>query len=569
MTHCNTPVEVEVYAEFPDGFAILPSTIVRMDDKAVRKVATGSGSQLHLTPQEQPMTTGKKTRVQSVKGAVVHDAATLARDYGYREIKAALRELEGGNPPGFDLNRDPRTKLKEDFAVYIIQTHGGAAVTKLLPVRGAQPTGVVVGQVGDGIGPGTGIGHGAGSGTEATKGDEPGEGQGEGHGKGDQPQPGQGDGKGNGQGDGEPKQGDGDGQGKPQQGDGKGGEKPADGQQGQGDGDKTFEDDADGEGQGQPQGQQPGEQGKDGQQQSQPEQQEHPLVAEVRKVIRDETAKGNILGPGADLQKVVQEAVQAITSYQPPKVQAPTVRVKAGHQHPAFEELADNAAAGNNVLMVGPAGCGKTTLGRNLSKVWRNKTYHRIPYTAGASESWVLGRYLPTGQGGRFEYHVAKVLEIHTNGGVNLHDEVDAGDPNMLLILNGLTDDGDFINPLTNQVHPRHKDTAHVAAANTWGWGGDTVYCGRNKLDAATVDRWYPIPVDYDLDLEKRLGRKEVVDFVWSIRERIRQQRVARVLSTRAIIKSERALAAGRPWAEVRERLLGGWTRDERAKVGL
>lgn len=527
------------------------------------------------------MTKGKKTRVQSVTGAVVHDAATLARDYGYRELKGALRTLDNDSPPGFDLNRDPRTKLKEDFAAYIIGTHGGAAVTKLLPVRGEPPmVGVLPGQVGDGIGPGAGTGAlgGSGSGTDETEGDDTGDGKGEGQGK---PDGGDGDQTGDGQGKGDQpkpadKPGEGEGDGKPQQGD-KPGQPPGDGgpesdtreqdrDNGQG-GEKTFEDDADQPGD---KSDQPGQQGQgESQQPPQDQQQEHPLVAEVRKVIRDETAKGNILAPGADLAKAVAEALQAQTSYQPPKVQAPVVRVKAGHQHPAFEELADNAAAGNNVLMVGPAGCGKTTLGRNLSKVWRNKNYHRVPYTAGASESWILGRYLPTGVGGKFEYHTAKVLEIHTSGGVCLHDELDAGDANMLLINNGLTDDGDFINPLTNLTHPRHKDAAHVGAANTWGWGGDTVYCGRNKLDAATTDRWYAIPVDYDVELEKRLGRKEVVDFVWSVRERIRQNRVARVLSTRAIIKSERALAAGRPWAEVRERLLGGWTRDERAKVGL
>lgn len=501
-----------------------------------------------------------RTKVTTQQGDVVHDAATLARDYGYRELREALRVLDNG-PPGFDLNRNPLTKDKADFARYIVLKHGGAAITTLLPLRGEGPTVATEGEA-QGGGEGESLANGSGSnggGKDSAEG-ESGNSEADSQGDGDGDEEGEGEGHGFGDGDG-----DGEGEGEGEE------ESEGDGEGSEGEGDGEGQKEGKGEGSESDKGQKgKGEQEGDGGSESEAD--EHPLVAEVRRVVRSEVERGNIVSPEAvqqAVQDVVKEALKDVakaTEYKAPKA-LKVIRLNGQYQHPAFEEVMDNVVAGNNVLLVGPAGCGKTTLGRSVAKAWRNTDFHRLPYTAGASEAWIIGRLLPTGENGRFEYHVSRVLEIHTKGGVVLHDEMDAGDPNMLLINNGLTDDGDFINPLTNQHHPKHVDAAHLGAVNTWGWGGDVVYCGRNALDAATNDRWYPIPVDYDPALEARLARKQVVDFVWGVREAIKAKRIPKVISTRACIKAERALAVGRPWTEVRTRLLGGWTADEQAKV--
>ena len=48
-----------------------------------------------------------------------------------------------------------------------------------------------------------------------------------------------------------------------------------------------------------------------------------------------------------------------------------------------------------------------------------------------------------------------------------------------------------------------------LAAANTWGRGGDQQYVGRNQLDAATLDRFVlsTLHVDYDTDLERDIAQ--------------------------------------------------------------
>jgi hypothetical protein len=49
------------------------------------------------------------------------------------------------------------------------------------------------------------------------------------------------------------------------------------------------------------------------------------------------------------------------------------------------------------------------------------------------------------------------------------------------------------------------------AAANTYGTGADALYVGRNQLDAATLDRFYVVEMDYDRKLEAKLAPEEVV----------------------------------------------------------
>jgi len=51
----------------------------------------------------------------------------------------------------------------------------------------------------------------------------------------------------------------------------------------------------------------------------------------------------------------------------------------------------------------------------------------------------------------------------------------------------------------------KHKDFVAVAAANTVGKGGDMVYTGRNRLDGASLERWWQIQVEYNTGLEKTM----------------------------------------------------------------
>jgi cobaltochelatase CobS len=247
---------------------------------------------------------------------------------------------------------------------------------------------------------------------------------------------------------------------------------------------------------------------------------------------------------------------------------APKVVIE-DHVHPVFEKVLRLTAAGVNVLLKGPAGCGKTHLCEMVAKQL-GREFGAISGSAGASESQLVGRLLPTGDGGKFEYHASPFVSLYESGGCFLFDELDAFDPNMLLVSNTATANGHFtVEARSNCPNVvRHKNTILLAAANTYGNGPDALFVGRNQLDASTLDRWYTIEMDYDTAFEKQLATPEIVNWVWQLREKVQAAKLRRVVSTRMIQKAHVATGAGVPWAEVKRDLLNGWTRDELAKVG-
>ena len=272
----------------------------------------------------------------------------------------------------------------------------------------------------------------------------------------------------------------------------------------------------------------------------------------------------------------IQGAVDAAVAAKVPReikikvADAPAVKVE-GHAHPMFEKVLKLVAAKQNVLLVGPAGCGKTHLFSMVAKAL-GKRHASISLSAGVTEAHLTGRLLPTGDGGRFVYTQSPFVTMYTEGGAFLLDEMDGADPNVLLSINQATANGGFeieargASGLDTHVK-RHPDAVVMATANTFGTGAGALYVGRNQLDAATLDRWYVVAMDYDKAYEERLAPSQVTHFVWTLRDLITENRWRRVASTRMIQKAGAALAAGLDWKTVKEDLLAGYSADERAKI--
>jgi len=245
-----------------------------------------------------------------------------------------------------------------------------------------------------------------------------------------------------------------------------------------------------------------------------------------------------------------------------------------GRQHPAFEDVLRLVGAGVNVLLVGPAGCGKTHLAHQVATAM-GKTFASISGSAGVSEAQLVGRLLPTGDGGRFQYTASDFIRQYTSDGAFLFDEMDAFDPNCLTVVNQATANGGFnvearaASGLETYVK-RSAGAVLMGSANTYGTGAGALYVGRNQLDAATLDRWMVVEMDYDREFERtQSSDQQLLEFVWSLRERVSEHKLRRVASTRMIQKGDAALRAGLEWRKVREMLLAGWTRDERSKCGV
>lgn len=242
-----------------------------------------------------------------------------------------------------------------------------------------------------------------------------------------------------------------------------------------------------------------------------------------------------------------------------------------GHVHPMFEKVLRLTKAGVSVMLVGPAGCGKTHLFHQLCKAL-DLAGESISLSGGVTEAHLTGRLLPTGEGGRFEYIESPFVKCYREGRPFLLDEMDGGDPNVLLAINQATANGGFhvearaASGLDTYVK-RHPDSILMATANTYGTGAGALYVGRNQLDAATLDRWYTVQMDYDKAFEERIAPSQVTHFVWRLRELITANKWRRVASTRMIQKAAAALGAGLDWATVRSDILSGYSQDELSKI--
>lgn len=297
-----------------------------------------------------------------------------------------------------------------------------------------------------------------------------------------------------------------------------------------------------------------------------------------------------------DMDAVRKMVAAEVMSAKPEKIvldgdNAKPVKVE-GRTHPMFEKVLKLVKAGLNVLLVGPAGCGKTTLAHQVATALK-RDYGMLSCTAGASESQLIGWLLPIGaKAGTFEYVPSEFVRLYEKGNsVFLLDEFDAADPNMLLVINSALANGALHVPqrFNKPLVTRGKNASIIAAANTFGSGADTMYAGRNQLDAATLDRFYVVRMDYDTDLEAQLtGRvptkfqpkwveapvateadlKQLADWVDSLRAKVAAHKLRRVVSTRSFMKAMAARKARIPAQEIQQDLLAGWSRDELIKIG-
>jgi cobaltochelatase CobS len=285
----------------------------------------------------------------------------------------------------------------------------------------------------------------------------------------------------------------------------------------------------------------------------------------VRRPVSTEMLRAMVADALTQLKPEVKEIVVKVAD-------RPAVRMD-GKVHAKFAEVLDLAAQRMEILMVGPAGCGKSHLAEQIAKAFGLR-FGSISCLAGMSEGQITGRLIPTGDGGRFEYQRSQFVEFYEEGGVFLLDEMDAADANVLLVINQALANGHL--PVPNRTTipqaKRHPDFVLIAAANTFGNGANRMYVGRNQLDESTLDRFRigQVVMDYDQDLEKSiLADGDLLRRLWNIRRAINDCQLRRVVSTRFMAKAATMQAAGWTSEKIIGQLVCGWTQDERSKVGV
>lgn len=168
------------------------------------------------------------------------------------------------------------------------------------------------------------------------------------------------------------------------------------------------------------------------------------------------------------------------------------------------------------------------------------------------------------------KYHTTPFRKAFEYGGVWVADEIDAWDASAMLAANSALANGYSTFPDVETPILKHPDFRMIATANTFGSGADRVYVGRNELDAATLDRFAVVEINYDLTLEQMFSRKNSnwLNYVWQIRKKIEEKKIRHVVSSRAISMGATALEAGLKWDEVKEiYLLKGMSENDRKKL--
>ena len=146
------------------------------------------------------------------------------------------------------------------------------------------------------------------------------------------------------------------------------------------------------------------------------------------------------------LELVVKAALAAApkqTFVQPVMGEAKKVK---GLTHAAFQRVYTLASLRQNVLLVGPAGCGKTQLAEQVADAL-GLPFSFLSGSAGMSESQLQGWLLPVTEGGAFSYVPSSFVTAYETGGVFLLDEIDAADENLLLVINAALANGAFAIP--------------------------------------------------------------------------------------------------------------------------
>lgn len=179
-----------------------------------------------------------------------------------------------------------------------------------------------------------------------------------------------------------------------------------------------------------------------------------------------------------------------------------------------------------NIWMVGPAGCGKSTMARNVATK-KNLPYLCISCGIGTSATEFVGYKYPERQATRFS-------EFYAKPSVILIDEITALDPAVAQILNAALANNE-IETTTGLVH-RHPECIIIATSNTFGFGCDRQYVANNQLDASTIDRFIGgiLEVNYSKTFESQFD-EEVVNYVNNLRRFTKEMDVRKVLSTRMI----------------------------------
>lgn len=156
------------------------------------------------------------------------------------------------------------------------------------------------------------------------------------------------------------------------------------------------------------------------------------------------------------------------------------------------DELKDLLSQRKNVLLVGPAGCGKTEM---VERVCRkaNLKHSRMNLNAEITVEDFVGMKDLVGSDTVFTYGI--LPRAMKDGAVLLIDELDFAPPEILAVLQAVLEGKCLvITKNGGEVVEPHDNFRMVGTANTTGRGDDSgLYAGTQILNEAFLDRWHAV----------------------------------------------------------------------------
>lgn len=198
-----------------------------------------------------------------------------------------------------------------------------------------------------------------------------------------------------------------------------------------------------------------------------------------------------------------------------------------GITHEKFGEVLNLVNADIPVFLTGAAGTGKNVLCKQVAEALGLEFYFSNAVT---QEYKITGFIDANGT-----FHETQFFHAFTHGGLFMLDEMDASVPEVLVMLNAAIANRYFDFP-TGRVEA-HEDFRLIAAGNTFGTGADMEYTGRYQLDAASLDRFALVEIDYSPKIEAAIsnGDEELVDYVHGFRKAVAKAGIKHLATYRSI----------------------------------
>lgn len=198
-----------------------------------------------------------------------------------------------------------------------------------------------------------------------------------------------------------------------------------------------------------------------------------------------------------------------------------------GVTHEEFDTVLGFVSADIPVFLSGAAGTGKNVICKQVAEALGLQFFFSNAVT---QEHKLTGFIDANGT-----FHETQFYKAFTEGGLFMLDEMDASIPEVLIILNAAIANRYFDFP-TGRVDA-HEDFRLIAAGNTYGTGADMEYTGRFQLDAASLDRFALVEIDYSRKIEEAIacGNLELVNFVDDFRAATKKAGIKHLATYRSI----------------------------------